>query len=117
MTTTSRERREAVAAAIRRAQYRWVRMETHTDILSEAMADAALAAALPDRAAFEAAVGEVIEGAYLQGLERGFSEYRPRNEERSKCASEARSRATAALIALVYGDDAQAGDQEGAEHE
>jgi len=108
MTThVSRERREAVAAAIRRAQYRWVRMETHTDILSEAMADAALAAALPDKTTFVAVLNQCMVWSGVMAL-----------DEEDLSAVLLRDEAARHLLALVYGaDDAHDGDQEGAEHE
>lgn len=105
MTTHSRERREAVAAALSLPTYSM----TYDESLF--LADAALSACLPDRAVFEAALIDLVHLAVGHGMTEAGSE-----EDRITRAAVKRDQA--ALIALVYGaDDAQAGDQEGAEHE
>lgn len=132
MTTHSRARREAVAKALYVKDYAAV--EAHLNEASEtwdrytdasgirtrylAMADDALAAALPDRAAFERAIQQHAFNA------RELERLRNREVERWKLRPGEWEAAFAnylaseqALIALVYGADAQDGDQEGAEHE
>lgn len=120
MTThVSRERREAVAENIwQNAGNGWFarahpegfagRPESIRDIYL-GYADAALAAALPDRAAFTGLLDDLVCSATEYGNATP-------NSEREARASYEASEARDALIALIYGaDDAQAGDQEGAE--
>jgi len=107
VTTTNRERREAVIDALILHHH----VSEDGDISFAGMADAAFAAALPDRAVFEAALIDLVHLAVGHGMTEAGSE-----EDRITRAAVKRDQA--ALIALVYGaDDAQAGDQEGAEHE
>ncbi len=109
MTTTSRERREAVAKAITDARLRIAGNDTRNMAL--VLADAACATCLPDRVQFLGLLDDLVCSATEYGNAT------PNSEREARAAYEA-SEARDALITLVYGaDDAQAGDQEGAEHE
>ena len=106
MTThVSRERREAVAAALSLPTYSM----TYDESLF--LADAAIQTMLPDRVQFLGLLDDLVCSATEYGNAT------PNSEREARAAYEA-SEARDALIALVFGaDDAQAGDQEGAEHE
>ena len=101
MTTTSRERREAVIDALVLQHH----VSEDGDISFVAMADAALAAALPDRVQFLGLLDDLVCSATEYGNAT------PNSEREARAAYEA-SEARDALIALVYGaDDAQAGEE------
>ena len=89
MTTTNRERREAVIDALILHHH----VSEDGDISFAGMADAAFAAALPDRAAFEAAVDRVIQAVETFRDDRSISNARNVAAARDD------------LIALVYGSD------------
>ena len=109
MTTHSRERREHVARALSLPTYSL----THDEC--RYLANAALDAALPDRAAFERLLEQAIDAAIenqgrMEGTDESMWNLYGFDPEWT-----ATNDAKAALIALVFGtDDAQAGDQEGA---
>jgi len=127
----SRARREAVAAALWSTPGNGMFARMHPEGFASrpeyvkrnyrADADAALAVMLPDRAVFERQLERLI--CVTEDFAQFYttmSEGRiPENEQTEyKRLSDIQDKAEAALIALVYGaDDAQAGDQEGAEHE
>jgi len=94
MTTTSRERREHVAQALSLPTYSL----THDECLF--LANAALAAALPDRAAFAKAVDRLMVASLLAGADGKTGN--ETSMERQYLAE---------LRALVFGDDAQAGEE------
>ena len=105
MTTTSRVRRAAVAAAMQDVDRRWLRDYRATPTRYEAMADAAIAACLPDRDTFLGLLNHCMVWNGLIAV-----------DETDTVAVMMRDEAIKQLLALVYGADAQDGDQEGAEH-
>lgn len=105
MTTHSRERREHVARALSLPTYSL----THDEC--RYLANAAIQTLLPDRAAFDDALTELVACAMEWGVHEGEGRITADEQERLT------NNAADVVRALVYDDDAQAGDQEGAEHE
>ncbi len=96
-TPTSRERRGAVAAALQDVDRRWLRDYRSTPSRYDAMADAALSAALPDRETLTLALAQMANAAYDDGMHgRAVPSYAAN---------------LGLVLSLVYGaDDAQAGE-------
>ena len=93
----SRERREAVIREIQDVLDDSMQVLPYGDDLLDALADAALHAALPDREKFYLAVETCIEAGISYGA----------HDSMTKARTIAASKA--ALIALVYGDDDASG--------
>jgi len=94
MTTHSRERREAVAAALSLPTYSM----TYDESLF--LADAALSACLPDRAVFTVLLDNIMVWSRAVGA-----------DATDEVAAMLRDAGVERLFALVYGDDARAGEE------
>lgn len=96
MTTHSRERREAVIDALVLQHH----VSEDGDISFAAMADAALAAALPDRTVFTVLLDNIMVWSRAVGA-----------DATDEVAAMLRDAGVERLFALVYGDDARAGEE------